>query len=135
MSVEPTPVEKMKFSPLPSQFIPGLHDPPKLRTPDSEKQPKSAKMPTMRVAFTGEWNLSFTLAIQLGSTRSKPIAKSILEPVKMNGGMSFAIQNMAKMRTSQLRLDRPKPMPVVAAIVVLHALISGRPVLCSVPVP
>src|SRR5208283_5692063 len=104
-----------------------------LTIPDSERQPSIPKMPVTIVALTGEWNLSLTLAIDAGSTLSKAMAKRILDAVRMNGGMSFMTHSTPNMKSNQLRLLRPMPIPVKAATVVVQAL--GRPVGARFPAP
>src|SRR3989337_2871485 len=94
-------------------------------TSDSAKLPMKATSITKSTAHMGECHLSFTSASFSGRTLSKAIAKTILEDVKMKGGMSLATQNTAKTNTrigSQFMLF---PIATKAATLGIHALGSS----------
>src|SRR3989442_464077 len=107
MSVIATPPLLPRIE-LSTVFPPKFQAFPLSTTPDSEKQPKIATIPVRMTAFTGEWNRSLMFASGVGRTRSKDIANSILDAVKMNGGMSFAIQKTPN--TTRRTFTEPSPI-------------------------
>src|SRR2546428_9794456 len=116
-------------------FPPLLRVPPTSKMVDSEKQPRIAITPVMITALIGEWNRSLILDRGVGSTRSKDIAKSILDPVKMNGGMSLAIQRTPKTTSRKLAPPKPIALPVNPASVVVQRDTLGRFAVARLPPP
>src|SRR6266702_4462512 len=110
-------------------LFPGFKVPPGSSIVDSEKQPRTATIPTMITALIGEWKRSLTFANGAGRTRSKDIANKILEAVRINGGMSFATQNTPNITKITLADPRLIPLPASPATVVVHSFTVGRPTL------
>src|SRR5712692_1987168 len=102
---------------------------------DSEKQPRIATIPVTITALMGEWNRSLILERGVGRTRSKDIAKSILDAVRMNGGMSLAIQRIPKTTSKKLAPPRPIALPVSPASVVVQSDTLGRFAVARLPPP
>src|SRR2546425_6611945 len=109
-----------------STFPPVFQLPPGSTTPDSEKQPRIPMNHVTITAFTGEWNRSLMFESGVGRTRSKDMAKSILEAVRMNGGISFAIQKTPKITRIKLAEPRFTPLPVIPATVVVQSFTPGK---------
>src|SRR6266851_9629117 len=107
-------------------FPPVFQLPPGSTIPDSEKQPRIPTIPVTITAFTGEWNRSLMFDRGVGRTRSKDMAKSILEAVRMNGGISLAIQNTPKITSRKLTEPKLIPLPVSPATVVVHNFTAGK---------
>src|SRR5712664_3384073 len=107
-------------------FPPLLRVPPTSKMVDSEKQPRIATIPVTITALIGEWNRSLMLERGVGRTRSKDIAKRILDAVRMKGGMSLAIQRTPKMTRIQLAEPRLIPLALRPASVVVHSLAVGK---------
>src|SRR5712664_708802 len=107
-------------------FPPLLRVPPTSKMVDSEKQPRMATIPVTITALIGEWNRSLILERGVGRTRSKHIAKSILDAVRMNGAMSLAIQRTPKITSKKLAPPQPIALPVNPASVVVQRDTLGR---------
>ena len=89
----------------------------------------------MITALIGEWKRSLTFANGAGRTRSKDIAKRILEAVRMNGGISFATQNTPNITKITLADPRLIPLPASPATVVVQSFTVGSPTLARLTFP
>src|SRR3989337_978759 len=94
-------------------------------TSDSAKLPMKATSITKSTAHMGECHLSFTSASFSGRTLSKAIAKTILEEVKMNSGISLATQKAANTSTRMGNQFMPFPNATKVAMFGIHALGSA----------
>src|SRR3989337_1569043 len=80
------------------------------------KLPMKATNMVATIAAVGECHLSLTCERRSGSTLSNDMAKMILEEVMMNGGMSFATHNTAKMGIKTRNHVNPIPEAAKPAI-------------------
>ena len=76
----------------------------------SATTPTNAATEVTMMAFTGEARFSLISATHSGRMRSKPIAKSMREQVRMNGGMSLAT-HMVPITNIKMPKSLPIPAP------------------------
>src|SRR3972149_5648432 len=95
---------------------------------DSAKLPMKATHMVATIAAVGECHLSLTCESRSWSTLWNDRAKTILEEVMMNGGMSFATHNTAKMGIKARNHVHPIPDAAKPAMLGIQALPtpSGR---------